>query len=235
MGVLGALPEGLVCRSIVEDDWGEVIDCLGRGFPERPRQHWEEALVRMARRPVVDDLPRYGYALDNAGQIVGVMLTIYFRHPGPDGDAIRCNLSSWVVDHDFRAYAAKLAMAALRRRDVTFLSITPAPVTLKVTEALRFQRFAEGQCAFLPILSRTKGAERVVEARDGIPELDGLTESERYILLEHAGFGCNALVCIHDGVAYPFVFKARRVLRGLVPCSQVIYCRSHAELSQCAG
>ena len=36
-------------------------------------------------------------------------------------------------------------------------------------------------------------------------------------------------------MAYPFVFKARRVLRGLVPCSQVIYCRSHAELSKCAG
>ena len=125
MGVLGALPEGLACRSIVEADWSAVIDCLMRGFPERPRRHWEEALVRMVRRPVVDDLPRYGYALDSAGRIVGVMLTLYFRHPGVDGDAIRCNLSSWSVDEDFRAYAGKLVMTAMRRRDVTFLSITP--------------------------------------------------------------------------------------------------------------
>jgi hypothetical protein len=235
MGVLGALPEGLACRPITEADWEGAIDCLGRGFPERPRRHWQDALARMARRPPVDDFPRYGYALESAGRIVGVMLTLYFRHPGADGAAVRCNLSSWTVDEDFRAYAGKLVMTALRRREVTYLSITPAPVTLKVTEALRFQRFAEGQHAFVPILSRVKGKMRVIEARPGARELDALPESERYILLEHAGLGCDALICMRDGAAYPFVLKKRRALRSLVPCSQVIYCRSHAQLSECAG
>jgi hypothetical protein len=75
MGVLGALPEGLACRPIEEADWPAVIDCLGRGFPERPRSHWEQALARMAGRPTVDDLPQYGYVLDSAGRIVGVMIS----------------------------------------------------------------------------------------------------------------------------------------------------------------
>ncbi|HEV7247016.1 MAG TPA: hypothetical protein VGN93_08515 [Shinella sp.] len=233
MGVLGALPEGLVCRPIEEGDWPGVIDCLGRGFPERPRRHWEEALARMARRPAVDAFPRYGYALVSEGRVVGVMLTLYFHHPAVE--AIRCNLSSWTVDEDFRAYAGKLVMSALRRREVTFLSITPAPVTLKVTEGLRFQRFANGQQAFVPVLSRVKAPARVVAVRPGIPELDLLPEGERAILLDHAEFGCDALICILGGTAYPFVFKSRRVLRGLVPCSQVIYCRSPEALGQCAG
>lgn len=232
MSILGALPDGLVCRPIEAADFDGVIGCLGRGFPERPVRHWQEALARMGRRPAVDDLPQYGYVLDNAGEIVGVMLTLFFRH-GAD-EATRCNLSSWAVDEAFRAYAGKLIMTAMRRRDVTYLSITPAPVTLKVTEALRFKRFAEGQHAFVPLL-RLAGGGRTIAVRPDTPELAALTENERHILLEHAALGCDAVICIRNGVAYPFVFKARRVLRGLVPCSQVIYCRSHADLSLCAG
>lgn len=235
MSFLGSLPEGITCRPIVEADWAAAIDCLCRGFPERPRHYWEQALARMARRPAVGDFPRYGYALFSGEGVVGVMLTLYFRHPGMNSDAIRCNLSSWAVDEDFRSYAGKLVMTALRRRDITYLSITPAPVTLKVTEALRFQRFADGQHAFVPLLSSVRTPSRVVEARADLPELDMLSENERYILLEHAALGCDALICIRDGAALPFVFKSRRVFRGLIPSSQVIYCRSHAELSGCAG
>lgn len=236
MSILGALPEGLSCRPIGEADFEGVIACLGRGFPDRPAAHWQEALARMGRRPAVDDLPRYGYALDNAGHIVGVMLTLFFRQSGEGGEPVRCNLSSWAVDEEFRSYAGKLIMTAMRRRDVTYLSITPAPVTLKVTEALRFKRFADGQHIFAPLLSRAARGMRVVEAESGAAALAGLTESERFILQEHAALGCDALVCLEDDdTAHPFVFKSRRVLHGLVPCSQVIYCRSHEDLAHCAG
>ncbi|AOF90541.1 hypothetical protein [Sinorhizobium sp. RAC02] len=234
MSALGALPEGLTCRPIMQADWQAVIDCLGRGFPERPRKHWEEALTRMARRRPVGDFPQYGYVLDSAGRIVGVMLTLYFPALG-QRDAVRCNLSSWAVDEDFRSYALKLVMTAMRRKEVTYLSITPAPVTLKVTEALRFKRFADGQLAFLPILSSTGKPVQVVEVRPDAPELGLLPQDEQEMLLQHAAMGCRALICIRDGLASPFVFKTRRVLKGLVPCSQVIYCRSHADLSQHAG
>ncbi|TIU06795.1 MAG: hypothetical protein E5W40_18870, partial [Mesorhizobium sp.] len=56
-----------------------------------------------------------------------------------------------------------------------------------------------------------------------------------YILSEHSALGCMSLICICDGVAFPFVLMPRRILRGLVPCYQVIYCRSLADLSRCAG
>lgn len=235
MGVLGALPEGLVCRPIEEADFPAVIDCLGRGFPARSRRHWQDAFARMARRPAVDDLPRYGYVLDRTGVIGGVILTLFFRAWSGEGEAIRCNLSSWAVDEAFRPYAGKLIMTAMRRRDVTYLSITPAPTTLKVTEALRFKRFADGQHVFLPALARMEPGLRVAEAHPDGAELAGLPEHERRLLLEHAALGCDALVCVAGDGAYPFVFRQRRILRGRVPCSQVIYCRSHAELARCAG
>lgn len=235
MAVLGVLPEGLVCRPIDEVDLSAVIDCLCRGFPERQRQYWQDAFARMAQRPPVEDLPRYGYALDNNGQIVGVMLTLYFRYPGATGDVIRCNLSSWAVDEGFRPYAVKLIKTALARRDVTFLSVTPAPITRKVMDALRFQRLANGQQAFVPVLSRSGHGMRVVVAKPGVPELDLLAEHERHILMEHAALGCEPLICTRDDAAYPFILKTRHILKGRIPCSQVIYCRSHEALGQCAG
>ncbi|MCJ8151965.1 MULTISPECIES: hypothetical protein [Shinella] len=234
MGILGKLPEGLACRTIEKDDWCGVIDCLGRGFPEHPRRHWQDALERMAARPVVDDHPQHGYCLASEGQIVGVMLTLFFRQPALAAQPVRCNLSSWAVDEPFRSYAGKLIMTAMRRREVTFLSITPAPITLKVTEGLRFQRFADGQQAFLPALSTVKTSTRVVVARRSA-ELELLPEAERRLLIDHADLGCDALICVQGAHAYPFVLKSRRILRGLLPCSQVIYCRSVEALGQCAG
>lgn len=235
MGILGALPQGLVCRQIEEDDRRGVVDCLRRGFPERPRRHWEKALERMKARPVLSDFPQYGYCLASEGNIVGVMLTFFFRQPALEGQPIRCNLSSWTVDERFRAYAGKLIMTAMRCREVTFLSITPAPITLKVTEGLRFQRFVGGQQAFFPALSLASSPMKVVMARSASPELDFLSPGEREVLLDHAHLGCDALICVQGDTAYPFVFKSRRVLRGILPCSQVIYCRSAEELSKCAG
>ena len=213
MSVLGAMPEGLVCRLIEEADWQAVIDCLQRGFPGRSRQHWMHALRRIGDLPAAGNFPRYGYILDHAGSIVGVMLTLYFRHGGTDEGSVRCNLSSWTVDPAFRTYAGKLIMAALRQRDVTFLSVTPAPVTRKVVEALRFKRFADGQHAFLPALSPVRTRSRVVNAHADAPELMQLLEHERHILLKHAALGCDALMCITDRSVTPFVFKTRRGLK----------------------
>jgi len=235
VAVLGAFPPGLTCRPIHEDDWDGVAECLSRGFPERPPSYWKRALSRMARRPVVADLPQYGFALDMSGRIVGVLLALYFRHQGQEGEEIRCNLSSWAVDPEFRPFAGKMVMAAFRKKNVTYINVSPAPETIKVNEALGFRRFSNGQFAFLPALSPVKPAYRVLDARSDLPEMAMLSDSDREILLEHAALGCRSLLCVGEGKAFPFVFKARRIVRGLVPCSQVIYCRSPEELSQCAG
>jgi hypothetical protein len=235
MAVLGAFPPGLTCRPIEESDWDGIIDCLRRNFPTRDRNYWERAVVRMEKRPFVPDLPKYGFVLDMSGRIVGVLLALYFRHLGNEDEELRCNLSSWSVDPEYRAFAGKMVIAALRKKNVTYINVSPAPGTIKVNEALGFRRYADGQLAFLPALSSTRGGYRVLEARPDLPELALLSEGDQEILLQHAALECLSLVCVAEGKAFPFVFKTRRILRGLVPSAQVIYCRSPEELSQCAG
>jgi len=67
------------CRLIEEADIDSVVDCLRRGFPYRLRTYWARAMERMSARPAIDDFPRYGYLLEAAGGVVGVILLIYSR------------------------------------------------------------------------------------------------------------------------------------------------------------
>ncbi|UVC18876.1 hypothetical protein IHQ72_06650 [Mesorhizobium onobrychidis] len=212
-----------------------MVDCLCRGFPERDRRYWIQALTRLSQRPAVAEFQKYGFALEKAGRIVGVVLTLYTRYRRQEGDETRCNLSSWSVDAEFRPYAIKLIAAVLKQRDVTYTNVSPAPATLKHNLALGFRLFSSGQFAFLPAFSSVQRSCRVLEARPDLAEMAMLPDSERYILSEHAALGCLSLICICDGVAFPFVLMPRRILRGLIPSYQVVYCRSLADLSRCAA
>jgi hypothetical protein len=139
------------------------------------------------------------------------------------------------VDDGYRAFAAKLGAMVVRPKDVTFINISPAPGTLKLNKAFGFRLFSDGQFAFLPALKRPCHSSQVFEIRPDLPELALLPENERYILSEHKALGCLSLICMDEGQPIPFVFVERRILRGLVPCCQVVYCRSLADLSRCAG
>src|ERR1700686_3363659 len=96
------------CRLIEDADIGSVADCLRRGFPFRLRTYWVRALERLAKRPAIEDFPRYGYLLECSRGVVGVILVIYSRHAGAAGQSFRCNLSSWCVDKEYRGYAPVL-------------------------------------------------------------------------------------------------------------------------------
>ncbi|UCI07129.1 hypothetical protein [Mesorhizobium sp. B1-1-8] len=189
----------------------------------------------MSQRPAVGDFPRYGIALEKAGRIVGVLLTLYARYQGQDGEEVRCNLSSWSVDAEFRPYAMKLIWAVIRQRGVTFTNISPAPATLNANKAVGFRLFSNGQVAFLPAMNTARPSWRLLDVGADPAEMAMLSDKDRYILSEHAALGCLSLICVGDGQAFPFVLMPRRILHGLVPCGQVVYCRSLAELSQCAG
>jgi hypothetical protein len=48
--------------------------------------------------------------------------------------------------------------------------------------------------------------------------------SELELLTAHKEYGCVSLWCVTSGRAYPFVFMPR-VVKGVIPCTQLIYCR----------
>ncbi|WP_292060871.1 hypothetical protein [Mesorhizobium sp.] len=81
-------------------------------------------MTRLSQRPAVADFPRYGFVLEKSGHVVGAVLTLYARHSDPEGDEIRCNLSSWSVDAEFRPYASRMIATVIMRKDVVY-TISP--------------------------------------------------------------------------------------------------------------
>jgi hypothetical protein len=57
---------------------------------------------------------------------------------------------------------------------------------------------------------------------------------EQEVLAQHAEHGCVSLWCVTSAGAYPFVFRPRLV-KGLVPCAQLIYCSDIADFARFAG
>jgi hypothetical protein len=214
---------GLRCRQIEDADIDAVAALLARGFPAHDRRFWLVALAQLTRHEAPPGLPKYGYLLESGASVVGAILLICSIIPAGDGAATRCNLSSWYVDPAFRAYAPMLVSQALRHKDVTYVNVSPAPHTRPIIEAQGFSRYCDGIFIAVPMLNGLFGGPKaeVFEAKrlPGVP----FDPRDQEMLAAHAAHGCVSLWCVTPERAYPFVFRPRLV-RGVIPCAQLIYC-----------
>src|SRR5262245_33459959 len=220
----------LRCREIGDDDVVPVAELLARSSANRSNQLLR--LARLAQRTPPSGLPKFGYLLEQAGRPVGAILTICSSICAGGVSSVRCNLTSWHVEPEFRGYGALLSSQALKQKDVVYLNVTARPSTWAMVEAQGFSRYSRGMFVALPSLSRraTETKVRVDSYCGAAHELDC---GEATLLRDHAGFGCMALVCRSAECAYPFVL-ARRDLKGRIPCVQLVYCRSIEEFVRCA-
>jgi len=221
----------VVCREIAEPDLPAVVDCLARHFPERTRTYWSCAVDQLRRRETPEGCPRFGQMLEAEHRVVGVLLQIFSVRDAAQGNVLRCNLSSWCVDEDYRALALVLQSRATQRRDATYVNITPAPHTTRFLEATGFTAYAGGRMLFAPLLGRAHGDARVREYDENDPESSRLSQNERRLLAEHRALGCLSLMGLKDGAARPLVFQRRRLPKLPLPCLHVVFCRDIADLA----
>ncbi len=219
-------------REIVESDLAAIAELLHRGFSFRSTAYWLRGLERQARRPRPLGYPVFGYCLDNAGLPVGVILLLFSEVLAGAETVVRCNVSSWYVEPEFRAFGSLLVRAATRDKSVTYFNITPAPHTWSTVEAQGFSVYCKGQVYGALALSRPAPNVQVeLFSENGAL---GLTPFEADLLRQHASFGCLSIV-VHDGSrCHPFVFQKHRV-KDLVPVYRLIYCRDIGDLQRFAG
>jgi hypothetical protein len=188
-------------------------------------------LDRLAKHPTPADMPRYGYLVESAGAVVGVILLISSMIQDRDTFKIRCNVSSWCVEPEFRIHAPLLISQATRKKNITYFNISPAKHTLPILEAQGFTRFSDGLFVNSAFFSGRRSNARVVRF-DANPDAH-FEPFERDLLLAHAEYGCLSIWCTTAERAYPFVFLPRIVKR-VVPCVQLIYCRHIEDFIQFA-
>jgi hypothetical protein len=212
------VPQRVRCRPIVEADLDGLADLLARGFPRSNRHYWTAGFARWRSLPVVDGVPRYGYALEGETGLVGAILLISSRR----GGRIISNLSSWYVDPLWRAHSAMLISAATKLRHVIYLNASPAPHTWQTLQMQGFKPYNFGRSAVFA----WPGKGQVSEA---IPE--DLPEAQ--LLRDHRAMGALSLTALVGGIVSPFVFKPRRLDRPKVKVMDMIFCRDIADFERC--
>ena len=225
---------GLRCRQIEEADIDAVASLLGRGFPAHNRQFWLGAFAQLTRHKQPSGLPKYGYLLESNGVVVGAILLICSTMRAGDAVDTRCNLSSWYVDPPFRAYAPMLVSQALRHKNVTYLNVSSAPHTRSIIEAQGFSRYCDGVFVAVPMLNGLFGGPKVEVFGAGREPSVAFDPFDREVLMQHVAHGCISLWCATSERAYPFVFRPRLV-KGGIPCAQLIYCRDVGDFVRFAG
>jgi hypothetical protein len=215
-------------RQIQEADLGAVAELLAHGFRLRTKRYWLGGLARMSTRSVPAGYPRYGLLLESEGRIVGAILTIYSSIPAEQGFTVRCNLSSWYLEPEFRTYAPLLA--SFRDTAVTYVNISPAPNTWATIEAQGFNCIREGWFLSFPALSRGAPAARILPLSGAPGDLP-----ERGMLEEHEALGCKVLVLASAGEHFPFVFAPRPLLHRAIPGIKLAYCRDFSDYIRFAG
>jgi hypothetical protein len=227
-------PARIGCRPIRDADIGAVTELLVEGFPRRTAANWAHAMQQLARREVPAPYPRYGYLLEVDGTLVGVFLLI-FSQCKERRSHVRCNTSALYVKDLYRGYASFLSNAAVRHKDVTYINISPSAHTYPTIEAQGFTRYTFGQIVAFPSLSPRGASSCALEFHASENYGPTLSDEERDILTAHLEYGCLAYVVMEKGKANPFIFRPRRINRGIVPASQLVYCRDVRDFARLAS
>ena len=220
-----AIGSALRSRQIVDRDLETLAKFLGRGLGY-PSQYFSQVLNRLAEHPTPTGFPRYGYVLEAGEKIVGAILLIFSTIWSDAAPAVRCHVTSWFVEPEFRPYAALFFSKALRCPGVTYINTSARPATRPIIKAQGFLPYSNGKFIAFPALnfwSRPKGDRVKVIAGDKDPNAR-FEPHELDLLKAHSGYGCICLWCETSERAYPFVFH-QRVLKGFLPSVQLVFCR----------
>jgi len=222
-------PARIRTRQILDSDIGAVAQLLAQGFRRSTIENWLEIFGRLAELQTPAGLPKYGYLMESEGAPVGAILIISSTVRTGNASTIRCNLSSWYVSPAYRSYAHLFISRILKSKNLTFVNISAAPYTLPIIQAQGFSRYSNGQFFAVAAPFNFFGGEARVKAVPAKGNLESHFDAFEHDLLQaHARYGCISLWCTTPDQTYPFVFRSRMV-GGVVPCAQLIYCRSMEE------
>ena len=224
----------IVCE-IAEADLGELAAFLARGFGY-PTTFYQSLFDKLRRRATPDTYPKFGYALKRGGRIFGAILLIFTQFGQGADSFVRCHVTSWFVEPEFRPLASVFFARGLKRKDVTYINVSAREWTRPIVERQGFSCYSAGQFTMSTLVNALmvgNGAGVRVVAGGAAPQ-ENRSDFERKLMSDHAGYGCICVWCVTGDAAYPFVFHPEPVKR-IVPCAQLVYCSDIDSFFRFAG
>lgn len=224
--------ERVRCRPIAIGDLAAVANLLAQGFG-RPEQEFLAALNVMSARDVPEGAQRYGYCLDTGSRLVGAILLIASEREADGAPAIFCNVASWFVIEDFRAYAQLLVSIALKHKDFTYTNVTPAPHTWDIVEKQGYTRYCEG--LFFALAALKPPHPGVTVERFDVQRHADVRDFA--LLKRHQTLGCEVVVAREGKSGDGLVFRRYRIRGGklALPAMFVLHAPDRARLVEIAG
>jgi hypothetical protein len=212
-------------REIADGDLETLAKFLGRGLGY-PSQYFLRVLNRLAEHPTPAGFPKFGCVLETEERIVGAILLIFSTIWSDDAPAVRCHVTSWCVEPEFRPYATLFFSKALRYPHVTYINISATPATRAIIKAQGFLQYSKGQFVAFPVLNVwSKSKENRVKIVAGDKNPNARFEPHDLDLLKaHSKYGCICLWCETPERAYPFIFH-QRLSKRFLPVVQLVFCR----------
>jgi hypothetical protein len=205
----------MLVRKITDADLFELGALLAEGFPKRTLEDWRAALRILVDRPSVEGFPKYGYCLEDAGRLEGVLLLLTATIDG----VTRSNLSSWYVRPRYRSFATLMHKCAVRTRGSTYLNLSPATHTLRNIESLGFRPYTGGTL-LLDATSAVKMGNSTV--RSFTPDAASTLDAEARRSVEtHCRYGCNALL-LEDKEGPMIALYRVRWLKRIMPAARFV-------------
>ena len=174
----------------------------------------------------VSEKPSLGFVAIHAGAIVGFIATIYSYRRKNGKSYVVCNLSSWYVRPQHRSCSLLLLAAAVQDRTVTYVALTPAPVTAKALRALGFELLNDQRIFFPPLSNLDTLTARAAPMITFEPEriAQHLDNEQLQIYRDHLIPGYLHGLVVDGGQSCYFIVKRRqRAHHPRVPYSEILY------------
>jgi acetoacetyl-CoA synthetase len=223
---------GIEVRPITPADIAEICDLLEHGF----------GIAADDWRPLytnnwLADNPTRGFVLTDGGRIVGHVATIYSQREINGKTGLVCNFSGFYIAPGYRGrgLGTTLIAAAVRDERVSYTTLTPAPVTQRVVEALGFAILERNLLLFPAGLNaKTLWHSRVDIDVDARTVRASLGQAERRIYDDHASYDCLHMTARDAGGAAYLVVKRilRHVKSAPIPLSLILYCSAPEVLAR---
>jgi hypothetical protein len=218
-------------REIEPSDFAGVATLLGKGLGYPP-EYYLEIFHALERHDTPPGFPKYGYLLEANKGVVGGIIVIYSRITHTAIPHIRCHVSGWYVDPNYRLYAAMLAAKATGRKDVCYLNVSARPATRSIIEAQGFHKYSNGQFLSIPLFHLFDKNTDVELTPFGHEPPGEITADAFDLMSAHDRYGCLCLWYTIEKRSYPLIFRSKS-FKGFIPGVQLIYCGDVNMLTRC--
>jgi hypothetical protein len=166
----------------------------------------------------------YGYVMEDGGEVVGFLGTLFTERDAGGKRHKFCEIHSWYVKDEYRNESLKLFLPVMSVRNATLLNYTPTRTVYDISKKFGWDDLETSLLLFLPVPTyKSLGLGIGVETRKHAI-VQYLDEADKQIFLDHENIACHHfLIREKNGTDYAYVIIKKMRLGRFRPFGRIVY------------